>query len=216
MLDNLQVYAIPGLGTDWRIFSQLERFVPLRYLDWLPPEPGESLSAYAARMALPIQGDRVCLMGVSFGGIVAQEIARLREVERLVIVSGIKDPKEKPLFLRMFRRLPLYQLSRGRWRVATLPFWGPLFGVRKREEQRLLQAIFARFDDEYRMWAIRQMANWEGPRPRVPFLHIHGTRDKVFPIRRLSGVTPVAGGTHFLIYQDAEQVYRYLDTWVKQ
>lgn len=215
-LEDLQIYAIPGLGTDWRIFSRLERFVPLRYLEWLEPESEESLQAYAARMAVAIQGDKVCLLGVSFGGVVAQEIARLRNIERLVIISGIKDPREKPFFLRLFQRLPLYQLSRGSWRVATLPFWGPLFGVRRREEQRLLQTIFKGFSDQYRMWAIRSLANWEGPRPSVPFLHIHGTRDKVFPIRRISGVTPVAGGTHFTVYQDAEQVYRYLDTWVKQ
>ena len=167
-------------------------------------------------MAVAIQGDKVCLLGVSFGGVVAQEIARLRAVERLVIISGIKDPREKPFLLRLFRHLPLYKLSRGCWRITTLPLWAPFFGVTQREEQRLLQTIFRGFSDQYRMWAVQQMAHWEGPRPQVPFLHIHGTRDLVFPISRISGVTPVAGGTHFTVYQDAEQIYHYLDTWVRQ
>jgi len=208
------IYAIPGLGTDWRIFGPLAQHMPLRFLNWLEPTEQESLAAYATRMAEPIRGENTYLLGVSFGGVVAQEIARQISLKGLILVSSLKHHQEKPPWLRLMRNLPLYRLSKGDWRVKTLPLWSPGFGITKQAEQELLKDMFSSFGDAYRMWAINQLIHWEAQPSSLPLLHIHGTRDRVLPGRYVKGFTPVAKGTHFMVYQQAEIVHQHIQTWL--
>ncbi len=207
------LYAIPGLGTDARIFGPLAQHLPLHPLAWLSPEEGEGLHSYAARMAIGIDHPRPWLLGVSFGGVVAQEIARIRPVRGLILVSSLKPGDQRPGYLRLFRRYPLYRLSRGKWRIYTLPLWAPRFGVHRRVEQRLLQDIFKQFDDRYRMWAIHQLAHWQGQPISVPYLHLHGQRDRVIPARGIRHTTLIPVGTHFMVYQQAEAVAQAIREW---
>ena len=206
------LYALPGLGADERIFSRIRWPLPLRYLPLLPQEKGDTLPAYAARMAAGIEGDRsAILLGLSFGGVVAQEIARIRPVQQLLLLSTIKSAAEKPPLFRLMRFLPLYELSRGRWRIRSLPLWAPRFGVRSPEEIELLRAMFSEVDDTYRMWAIRQIIDWNPPpEPAAPYAHLHGTKDQVFPARYLHGAQLIPGGNHFMVYQEAERVGEWI------
>jgi pimeloyl-ACP methyl ester carboxylesterase len=206
------LYAISGLGTDERIFSRIDWPVPMTYLPWLQPEKGESLSAYAARMAANITDpEPVVLLGLSFGGIVAQEIAHIRPVRQLLLLSTIKSPAELPFSFRFMRYLPLYQLSRGSWRIRALPYWAPRFGVQHQDEIELLAAMFGTFSDAYRMWSIRQLTRWNQPSgPQAPFAHLHGSKDHVFPARYLKDATLISGSNHFMVYQQAPQVSEWI------
>ncbi len=77
------VYCICGLGSDERIFSKLNWFgADVYYVHWLLPEPGETLANYALRMSEQIRGDNITLIGVSFGGIMSIEIAKLIKIDK--------------------------------------------------------------------------------------------------------------------------------------
>jgi surfactin synthase thioesterase subunit len=74
-----RIYLISGLGADRRVFKKLvfPTDFELIYLDWITPEPAESLEAYAARLALNIDTSApFYLIGLSFGGMLATEIAK--------------------------------------------------------------------------------------------------------------------------------------------
>ena len=210
------IYAIPGLGTNSRIFEPLQEQLPLRPLEWLPPASGESLRSYAARMAIAIDHPNPWLLGVSFGGIVAQEIARMRPIQGLILVSSLKAQDRRPAYIRWSRQFPLYRLTRGTWRIKTLPLYAPRFGVRKAAEIRTLKEIFKSFDDEYRMWALHQMAHWDGHPISRPYLHLHGSKDRVLPIQGLQQVTRIEGGTHFMIYQQPEAIAKEFQRWLER
>ncbi|MEO0469516.1 MAG: alpha/beta hydrolase [Bacteroidota bacterium] len=202
----MKLYAIPGLGTDRRIFSALKDFLPFDVIDWLPTIAGEGLSSYATRMAEALPHGPVNLLGLSFGGVVAQEIAGQRPVNQIILLSSIRTPDELPLQMQMFRWLPLYQLARGNWRVKSLPLWSPWFGITDRREQKLLQDMFSTFTDRDRMWAIDAMIHWSGPTHSAPLTHIHGGKDKVFPISRLQPDHVIPDGNHFMVHQKAAQI----------
>jgi pimeloyl-ACP methyl ester carboxylesterase len=205
-MKKLPLYAIPGLGVDGRIFGKLELDRPLHILEWIDPQPQEPLAAYAQRLALALPREPLLLLGLSFGGVVARELVRHYPVRGVILLSSIKNPSELPWKFRLMRKVPYYRLSRGNWRIRSLPFWGPLFGIHKREEQKLLQTIFEQFDVHYRMWAIHQLINWSGNADPVPLFHIHGTRDKVFPRSFVQADHWVEGGNHFMVYQRADEI----------
>ncbi|MDX2245507.1 MAG: alpha/beta hydrolase [Bacteroidia bacterium] len=205
------LYAIPGLGTDERIFSRLNLPFPIHFLKWPEPIPHESLRDYSLRMAEQISDkEPVVILGVSFGGIIAQEISLFRPVAKILLISGILSPEELPLHFSIMRILPLYRLSRGKWRIYTLSYWSRLFGIYDKEEQALLKAIFQTFSDNYRMWAIRQLVGWKGVKTPVEIARLHGNRDRVFPIRKTKNPDILKNGNHFMIYQEAALISEWV------
>lgn len=207
--DEDGLFAIPGLGVDGRVYGRMVEHLPLQVIEWLEPEAAETLSQYALRMAhsLP-SGQPVWLLGYSFGGVVAQEIARLRPGTQLILINTLCRVAEKPTWLQVARYLPFYQLARGSWRIRSLPLWAPRYGVTDAAEQQLLADMFRSASDRQRMWAIRQLCHWQGGREQqgVVCLRLHGEDDQVFPVGRIQGARVVPGGRHFMIWQQAERL----------
>lgn len=196
--DSPAIYCMPGMATDYRIFQQLA-IGPLHFMHWLQPEKDESLIHYTKRIAQQIQHPDPILIGVSFGGIISQEIARLLPVKSLILISTIKYGREKPFFFDVLKHIPLYRLTRGDWRIKLLPYVAPLAGFTDQKEVKLFQSMLSRFDDDYRMWCISQICNWESDTLPVPTYHIHGTRDQIFSYGKIENPITIEGGDHFMV-----------------
>ena len=99
----IHVYFIPGLAANSSIFEFIElpkdKF-EIHLLDWMIPTPGETLKEYALRMTKFIKHDNVVLLGVSFGGVVVQEMAQFLNLKRLIIVSSVYCQSELPRRMR--------------------------------------------------------------------------------------------------------------------
>ncbi|MEO1450188.1 MAG: alpha/beta hydrolase, partial [Bacteroidota bacterium] len=212
------IYVLPGLGTDVALFDKIDSKNDWGRLDWImPASPGESLSSYASRMASAIPAtEEPVLLGVSFGGVIAQEIAQIRPVKGVILVSSLVSPAEKPWWLHLFRHVPLYRLGKGDWRIRTVPIWAPLWGITHPDEQQFLQEMFARADDRVRMWSVAQLANWGGCTSRVPVLRLHGDRDGLFTVAEPESCEMIAGGTHFMIWQQADYIRKRIRAWMMQ
>jgi len=205
-------YLISGLGADERIFRNLTLRGRVQYLPWLPPESAdESLPHYAERMARAVPEGQPCwLVGVSFGGTVALEIARRRPLARAVLVSSIPDADCLPWLLRLIRAV-----RADRWLppqlLRVMPRVGQwYFGVENGEEYALFRDILQKLDPAYTRWAVRSLLHWDS-RGVPGSIQILGTADRVFP----PGPTPVQylipGGTHFMILSRAAEISRILN-----
>ena len=205
------LYLIPGLGFDKRIFKKLQ-LGPHRvsYLPWLQPLDGESISAYAARMAacIPPKEEKICLIGHSFGGILAQEIARLVEVEQVILLSSIKSRRELPLSFRLVGWFRLHRLFSKAFTLRSFPLWAKPFGYESEELKVLFVHMLERNSDRYLRWALQRLSGWDPPPPcKTPVIHLHGDRDKTFPAKLIrEPVTIVKDGTHLMVYNRADEV----------
>src|SRR4029078_2179179 len=102
------IYCISGLGTDERIFSKLRPVgYTLKYIPQLLPNSQESIIAHAARLAEFIKEDNAILLGVSFGGILGIEISKIKPIQKLIIISGIKSSTELPGWMKVVGKLKL-------------------------------------------------------------------------------------------------------------
>ena len=205
-------YLIPGLGADERVFRRLRLAGTVHVLEWLAPtSPTEPLAHYAARLAAAVPTDAPCwLVGVSFGGLLAQEIGRLRPLARVVLISSLGSPRDLPPLLRLagatgaHRLLPFGLLK---W-LPRLAQW--FFGARGGTEYRLLRQILADTDPAFARWATAQLLAWRGPGlPEA--VRIHGTRDRLLPAGAARIDYPVPGAGHFLIVSHAPQLSHLLD-----
>src|SRR4051812_45161996 len=118
MTPEYDVYLMPGLGLDQRIFENLSiEAVNQVRLNWLEPERKEPLREYVRRLAGSIKDNRrpIALVGHSFGGIVMQEMQQLVRADKLILLSTIVSAHELPLPFRLLRYVPLHGCIRPSW-----------------------------------------------------------------------------------------------------
>src|SRR5436190_1990862 len=115
---------ISGLGADRRAFYriQLPRSYEAVYLDWIKPFPNESLPDYAKRFSELIKSDEdFVIIGLSFGGILASELAKIISPKKIIIISSLGSNKEQPWYFRLAGKLGLHRLiSPALYKRATL------------------------------------------------------------------------------------------------
>ncbi|MGN6439613.1 MAG: alpha/beta fold hydrolase [Agriterribacter sp.] len=211
------VYCICGLGSDERIFSKLNWFgANVQYLHWLMPEPDESLTAYAARMSKQIEGDDITLIGVSFGGIMSIEIAKLRKISKVILISSIPTHREMPAWMKTCGRLkldflvPRKQLHSLRPMKLFTPVENYFLGATTEEAKKLANEYREKVDPHYLKWSIHNILNWKNDWVPENFYHLHGSNDKIFPHSRLKPTHIIDGAGHFLVFQRASEVSEIL------
>ena len=207
------LYLISGLGADERIFNNL-RFpagYQVHYLQWIPPLNDEPISHYAARMAEGITGDgSVTLMGVSFGGIISLEIARLMPIEKNILLSSIKLTSEKPPYYNWVKRLRLHKLPDKilyqRRNIIVKKF----LNIETDTERALVNEYLAKRDYTYMRWAVNAILHWENEQLPDGLVHIHGAKDMPFPVKYLKPTHLIPDGGHFMVLNRAEEINRIL------
>ena len=208
-----QLYLISGMGADERMFRYLQ-FPPeydVHYLPWLKPQPNEPFTEYAARMAAGITTEGpVTLLGLSFGGMISLEIARQRPVEKIILVSTIKNTRERPAYFNLVRRFRLYRLN-NRWIFKQRTFVVQFYMTAKTaEEAALLKDYLHNSDFDFMYWAIRTVIHWENEEVHPAVVHIHGSRDHTFPLKYVKPDYTINGGGHFMIMNQADEINRIL------
>jgi pimeloyl-ACP methyl ester carboxylesterase len=202
-----RIYCISGLGADERIFQRLQiPGVDMQYLQWITPFPNEDIGQYAKRMSVQVADENAILMGVSFGGMMAVEIAKHISTEKIILISSIKSRKELPRWLKLTGRYKLNRLAPAKPWKWLRPFENNFLGAKGIEEKKLANDFREKIDPGYLRWAIEQVVNWQNESEFPGIYHIHGSRDKTFPIKYIKPTHVIKKGGHFMIMSRAEEV----------
>lgn len=207
------IYCISGLGADRRVFTKLifKGYQPV-HINWLTPKKKESIADYAKRLIADIKEEKPILIGLSFGGIVATEIAKQIATEKVILISSAKEQAEVPWYFGMFRWFPIHLLIPFKsllWAVYWLINW--FFSLETVAERQLLKAILVDTDAVFLKWAINQVVRWQNQTIPDSIYHIHGTGDRVFPLGFVEADAMVEKGGHFMIMNRAEQISNLID-----
>ncbi len=202
------VYLIPGMGADARLFEGL-RMEGLDFvaLDFIPAQTGESLRDYALRLGQTIDRSRPFIVGgVSLGGIMAGEIATAMGAEKLWLISSVKHSGEMPPHFKLARWIPVYKLFSGKW----LREHGPRDNRRGLADwqRKILDDIRHDADPDFITWAVDAVVHWRkaGRDVHPQVLHVHGTRDLMFPGLFLGARIRIATGRHVMVVTHAREI----------
>lgn len=202
------IYCVSGLGADERVFQQLkfEGYQPV-HIRWLEPEPGECIADYAQRLTAQIKSEKPILIGLSFGGLIAIEIAKQIEVEKVILISSAKNVREIPFYFRLFRWFPIHRLIPLKSIVCTvyrLAYW--FFSLETIDERKLLRAILTDTDPHFLRWAIHRVVIWNNKEVPDNLCHLHGTSDRIFPISFVDADLQIENGGHLMIMSRASKI----------
>lgn len=216
MEDKIHIYFMPGLAASSKIFEHIkvtdDRFV-LHHLEWIEPDDeNEALSHYAAKYVSMITHKLPVLIGVSFGGILVQEIARLIEVRKIIIISSLKNEDELPKRLKYLRKSKIYKLLPSK-RLANIDDFSKYsFHPHLKKKGELYNKYMSIRNEKYLNWAVSNMLHWKNNSIGQHVIHIHGTKDEIFPIKHVKNCIPVEGGTHAMIIVKAKKISAILET----
>lgn len=207
MNTNSKIYCFSGLGADEKIFSgiTIDNY-SLQYIPWLTHKQGEKLSDYAMRMAEQVKEESPILLGVSFGGMIAIEIAKQLPVKQLILISTIKTAAELPAWLKVVRTLKMNKWLPVRSSKLTRRIDNLQIGAITSAEKELIQSYRGKTDPLYMEWAINEIINWKNDWYPPQFIHIHGSRDKMFPVRHITPTIIIKGGTHIMVINRAKEI----------
>ena len=107
----LNVYCIPGMGVDGRLFKNIKlNDCTIHHIKWETPHKSELMSEYAMRLAKQIDTSQpFALIGVSFGGMNCVEIAKQLNPVKTFVISSCKRSDELPLKITFWKRFSLYR-----------------------------------------------------------------------------------------------------------
>jgi len=204
----VKVHCIPGVAADARFFSKLRIGVLFQVLE-LPDLPeGATIRDQAEELLKAIDPtEKNVLIGVSMGGMIAQEIANMIAVDRVIIISSWKGPEEMPVALKALRGTHPERVLNPKFidRILPLLYWQ--MGAEHEDDRELVRSFALDTPVEKIRMQLNASLNWNGPeKPVDRLVHIHGDNDHLMPIAHIKKPIVVAGGGHIMVYNKADQV----------
>jgi hypothetical protein len=209
-MSKIHVYFMPGMAASPSIFERIQLPVAafeMHFLEWIVPEKKETIEHYAQRMTKKIIHSNVILVGVSFGGILVQEMKPFVKPLKVIIISSVKSNIEYPRRFKIAKTTKAYKLIPTKLienidSLAKFTFGSSLI----KQRVKLYEKFLSVRDKHYIDWAIEQIILWKRTEADPEVIHIHGDADEVFPPKYIKNYMPVKGGTHIMILSK----YRWL------
>jgi len=201
-MSRIPVYFMPGLAASPAIFERVkldETVFEMCFLEWEIPMPKESLSDYALRISKNIKHQNPVLIGVSFGGILVQEIAKHIEVRKVIIISSVRSSVEFPRRMKIGKTTKAYKLIPMKVLLNIESLAKYSFGEKINKRIQLYEKFLSVRDLRYLQWAVESVILWDRNQIDEKVIHIHGDKDEVFPIKYIKSCIIVKGGTHIMI-----------------
>jgi esterase/lipase len=196
------VYFMPGLAASPTIFENIhlpsDQFEVV-LLKWFMPFNDETLEAYALRMTKEIVHDNPVLIGVSFGGILVQEMTKHIKVQKTIIISSVKSNKEFPRRMKVAKSTMAYKLFPSKLVSKFEILTKYSFNKKITKRLELYKKYLDVNDEKYLDWAIKNVVLWKREVADEKVIHIHGEADEIFPAKYITNFIPIKGGTHIMI-----------------
>ena len=210
MEKKTHIYFVPGMAATSAIFEYIklpaDQF-EFHFIEWLVPESlHEPLDHYVKRMSKFVEYPDSVLVGVSFGGVIVQEMKKYVNPQKVIIISSIKSRAEMP------RRMRFAQLTHVHKMLPTKAFSDLekyeryAFTNHLKGRIQLYKKYLGMRDNIYLPWALNAIINWEREEADPEVVHIHGTDDFVFPIKYIQNYSKVELGTHVMILIKAKRI----------
>ncbi len=201
-MSKIPVYLMPGLAASSSIFERIvlpDDVFEIVLLEWEIPLDNENLAEYAKRITKKIIHPNPVLIGVSFGGILVQEMARFVDARKVIIISSVKTNLEFPRRMKVAKTTKAYKLIPTNLIANVESLTKFSFGTKINQRLKLYEKFLRIRDKRYLDWAVEQVILWDRTVVDENVIHIHGDTDDVFPIKYIQNCIVVKGGTHVMI-----------------
>jgi pimeloyl-ACP methyl ester carboxylesterase len=205
------IYIFSGLGADERVFKKLDfSGLTVTFIYWIIPKKRETIEDYATRLLSQIKTTKPTLIGLSFGGIMAVEVAKQIDTEKIILIASAKTKTEIPFYYRLAGQLKIHRLLPTSLLKKSNFITNWFFGINATCDKELLKTILKETDTTFLIWAIDRIVGWKNQTELKNLKHIHGTSDRISPIRFINCDLKVNDGGHFMTLNKANELTKLI------
>ena len=206
-----EIYIFSGLGADERVFQKLDfSGLTITFIHWIIPEEKETIEHYATRLLSQIKTTKPTLIGLSFGGLIAVEVAKQMDTEKVVLIASAKTKSEIPFYYRLAGRIKIHRLLPAALLKKSNLLSNWFFGASSTFDKEILKTILKETDSTFLVWAIDKVVRWTNQTELKNVKHIHGTADRILPIRFIKCDFKVKNGGHFMTLNKASELTKLI------
>lgn len=202
----MRVYLLPGIACDHRLFDRIDLTgSEVVALDWPAFPTGCTLTSIAEELAKQVDREQPhVLVGVSMGGMVAQELAMFTNPKKVVLISSWMGPQEQPLSVRVSKALHFWWMINSFTMKATWPL-KRFLGQREGTVDKLLYEMAVKEGAPKIRTGLKAIMRWKGSPWKGPVVRIHGDKDLVTPLR-FPVDHVVKGGEHIMVMTCSKEI----------
>jgi len=208
------IYFIPGLGTDYRLFQHIElnEQFDTHYVHYDLPAEGMSMEEYACQLAVQIDTTQpFVLVGASLGGMLATEMTEFMNPEKVIIMASAKCRQELPARYRVQSRLPFYKWVSGKMIKGSTRMLQPIVEPdRNREKATFIQMLKAK-DPRFMKRTVAMIVTWKRETCPESVVHIHGNKDHTIPIRNVDYDYQIEKGSHVMTLTRSKELSKIIN-----
>ncbi|PHR72253.1 MAG: alpha/beta hydrolase [Lutibacter sp.] len=208
------MYCVPGLSASSKIFEFVKlpkEDFEIHLLEWLIPESiNETIEHYAKRMCETITEESVVLMGVSFGGVMVQEMSRIIHPKKIILISSIKNKSELPKRLKLAKSSRAYKLFPTKSITSIENFMSTVFGKMAKKRIEQYKKYLSVRDPLYLKWSVYNVLHWQQEETLPNILHIHGTSDHIFPFKHIKNSIEIKNASHVMVLNRAKEISKII------
>lgn len=201
----MKVFALSGLGADERVFQFLKLDYSLTHIVWQKPQKDETIAGYAKRLIVLYEistYDEFALVGLSFGGIMAVEIAKIIQPKKVILISSVLNRAELPLKLRLIGKAGIVPIIPAKYLIFPRQLAEYYFNT---HYKAMLHDILTESDADFTKWAINCIINWKNETPIKNVVKIGGATDRLLP-QNPANTALISNGGHFVIVDKPQEV----------
>lgn len=177
-------------------------------LEYTFPTEDDDLRSYALKIGTGIE-DHSVLVGLSLGGMMATEIAKVRPDLKVILLSSIPDKREFPARLSLLLKMKAHHvISPGFLKT----FYTRVIGTYlKKHYDADAMVYFDRLmltaDTDMLKWFIESIKLWDNTTVPSNIIRIHGTHDEILPVYDKARINYlVKGGRHVMVMNRSEEI----------
>jgi|GEM_PF-4647420 len=211
------------LGHSFDFFTFSDILANVKFIYW-PDIDSESRISQLADTIIE-QNREICnkadiILGISIAGLLAIEIANKKEnIQKVILISSIKSAKEKPNSFKIFKFIRLYNIlpiSLLNGNTLLMQFIYKLWYLSsEKNATKYYQKVIKNEKPQQIRKTLRLLFAWNGQlSERKKVLHIHGTNDQIFPIRKLHNVEIIDKAEHFNIMLYKSKIISLINAFI--
>lgn len=208
------IYLIPGQGSDYRIFKDLEidSTFEIRHIDYTMPADDMTLPEYARELSSQMDTTKAfILIGVSLGGMIATEMTEFMHPEKVIIISSAKCLNELPRRYKFQRKFPIYKAVSPKTAKKGAKVLQPIVEPDRRHQKETFKSMLNDKDPIFLNRTIKMIMEWDRTTNPEGIIHIHGDRDHTIPIRNVQYDYRIEKGSHMMVLTRAAEIGRLLN-----
>lgn len=205
----IKQFFISGLGANEKAFQRLENFGTTKIMvKWIPNEQNESLLNYSKRI---IEEYKIAksdiVVGLSFGGLVAQQIAEILKPEFIILISSFRTKDDLKFIFNKGLKLKLHRLIPEIRSTAMDNIIANYLNSGTSRSKTVLKEMIESTDLQLMRWSLEKIFKQNVPLSvNTIKYNLLGTSDRIIKPWKNKTTFMIEGGSHFMVYDEAKEI----------